>query len=64
MNMKGVTKYFKPGEADAKALQAGNDVSNLSLMLRRHKGDKKLYISKKAHSRRDIAIKMQKSTCT
>ncbi|HAM09331.1 MAG: hypothetical protein A2X05_15345 [Bacteroidetes bacterium GWE2_41_25] len=26
MNMKGVTKYFKPGEADAKALQAGNDV--------------------------------------
>ncbi len=26
MNMKGVTKYFKTGEADAKALMAGNDV--------------------------------------
>ena len=26
MNMKGVTKYFKPGEADAQALIAGNDV--------------------------------------
>ena len=27
MNMKGVTKFFKPGEADAKALEAGNDVA-------------------------------------
>ncbi len=26
MNMKGVTKYFKPGEAESKALLAGNDV--------------------------------------
>jgi len=26
MNMKGVTKFFGPGEADAKALSAGNDV--------------------------------------
>ncbi|MFO7620118.1 MAG: glycoside hydrolase family 3 N-terminal domain-containing protein [Bacteroidales bacterium] len=26
MNMKGVTKYFGPGEADARALAAGNDV--------------------------------------
>jgi len=26
MNMKGVTKYFLPGEADAKAMVAGNDV--------------------------------------
>ena len=26
MNMQGVTKYFKPGEAEAKALEAGNDV--------------------------------------
>ena len=26
MNMKGVTKYFNPGEADAKAYAAGNDV--------------------------------------
>jgi beta-glucosidase-like glycosyl hydrolase/CubicO group peptidase (beta-lactamase class C family) len=26
MNMEGITKYFKPGEADAKALVAGNDV--------------------------------------
>ena len=27
MMMKAVTKYFKPGEADAKALEAGNDVA-------------------------------------
>lgn len=26
MNMQGVAKYFEPGEADVKALQAGNDV--------------------------------------
>jgi beta-glucosidase-like glycosyl hydrolase/CubicO group peptidase (beta-lactamase class C family) len=26
MNMKGVTRYFKPGVAEARALQAGNDV--------------------------------------
>ncbi len=26
MNMKGVAKYYDPGEADVKALQAGNDV--------------------------------------
>jgi len=26
MNMKGVTKYFKPGEAEALAILAGNDV--------------------------------------
>lgn len=26
LNMKGVTKFFKPGEADVKALLAGNDV--------------------------------------
>jgi beta-glucosidase-like glycosyl hydrolase/CubicO group peptidase (beta-lactamase class C family) len=27
MNMKGVTKYFNPGEAEAQALIAGNDVA-------------------------------------
>ena len=26
MNMKGLTKYFKAGEAEAKAMEAGNDV--------------------------------------
>ena len=26
MNMKGVTKFYQPGEADARALAAGNDV--------------------------------------
>lgn len=26
MNMKGVSKYFQPGEADVKALLAGNDI--------------------------------------
>lgn len=27
MNMKGVTKYFNPGEAEAEAIRAGNDVA-------------------------------------
>ena len=26
MNMQGVAKYYDPGEADVKALQAGNDI--------------------------------------
>ena len=26
LNMKGVSKFYKPGEADVKALVAGNDV--------------------------------------
>jgi beta-N-acetylhexosaminidase len=26
MNMKGLTKFFKPGKAEAKAMEAGNDV--------------------------------------
>jgi beta-glucosidase-like glycosyl hydrolase/CubicO group peptidase (beta-lactamase class C family) len=26
MNMKGITKFFKPGEAEARAFEAGNDV--------------------------------------
>lgn len=26
MNMQGVAKYYKPGEADVKALEAGNDI--------------------------------------
>ena len=26
MNMQGVAKYYEPGEADVKALQAGNDI--------------------------------------
>ncbi len=31
MNMKGVTKYFEIGEADVKALQAGNDLLEVTL---------------------------------
>ncbi len=30
MNMKGVTKYYAPGEADVKALEAGNDLIEFS----------------------------------
>ncbi len=31
LDMKGVTKYFKPGEIEVKALQAGNDILLLPL---------------------------------
>jgi len=30
MNMKGVTKYYAPGEADVRALMAGNDIIEFS----------------------------------
>jgi beta-N-acetylhexosaminidase len=60
MNMKGVTKYFKAGEADAKALEAGNDivefVTDVEAAIKETKG----YILSKKLTNEDIALKCRK----
>ena len=60
MNMKGVTKYFKPGEAEALAMLAGNDVieyvPNVSEAIREIK---KLLTSNKMTSE-DLSLKCRK----
>ena len=60
MNMKGVTKYFKPGEADAKALQAGNDVAEFVTDVEATIRETKNYISAKKLTAEDIALKCRK----
>ncbi len=50
MNMQGVTKYFQPGEADAKALAAGNDVVEFVTDVEAPiKETKNIYLSKKTY---------------
>ncbi len=60
MNMKGVTKYFKPGEADAKALEAGNDVAEFVTDVEATIRETKNYIALKKLSPGDIALKCRK----
>jgi len=60
MNMKAVTKYFKPGEADAKALEAGNDVAEFVTDVEATIRETKNYISAKKLSGEDIALKCRK----
>jgi beta-N-acetylhexosaminidase len=60
MNMKGVTKYFKPGEAEAKALEAGNDVIEYVADIEAAIRETKNYISMKKISADDIALKCRK----
>jgi beta-N-acetylhexosaminidase len=60
MNMKGVTKYFKPGEADAKALEAGNDVAEFVTDVEATIRETKNYISQKKLTVDDIALKCRK----
>jgi beta-glucosidase-like glycosyl hydrolase/CubicO group peptidase (beta-lactamase class C family) len=60
MNMHGVTKYFKPGEADAKALQAGNDVIEYVLLVRAAIDETRNYINSKKISPEEIALKCRK----
>jgi beta-N-acetylhexosaminidase len=60
MNMKGVTKYFKPGEADAKALQAGNDVAEFVTDVEATIRETKNYIAAKKLTNEDIAFKCRK----
>jgi beta-N-acetylhexosaminidase len=60
MNMKGVTKFFKPGEADAKALEAGNDVAEFVTDVEATIRETKNYISQKKLTTDDIALKCRK----
>lgn len=60
MNMKGVTKYFNTGEADAKALEAGNDVAEFVTDVEATIRETKNYISLKKLTNNDIAIKCRK----
>ena len=60
MNMKGVTKYFKPGEADAKALEAGNDVVEFVTDVEAAIKETKSYILSKKLTNEDIVLKCRK----
>ena len=60
MMMKAVTKYFKPGEADAKALEAGNDVAEFVTDVEATIRETKNYISLKKLTVDDIALKCRK----
>jgi beta-N-acetylhexosaminidase len=60
MMMKAVTKYFKPGEADAKALEAGNDVAEFVTDVEATIRETKNYISLKKLTAEDIALKCRK----
>src|ERR1035437_269684 len=60
MMMKAVTKYFKPGEADAKALEAGNDVAEFVTDVDATIRETKNYISMKKLTTEDIALKCRK----
>jgi len=60
MNMHGVTKYFKTGEADAKALEAGNDVAEFVTDVESTIRETKNYIDSKKLTTADIALKCRK----
>ncbi len=60
MNMKGVTKYFQRGEADARALAAGNDVVEFVLDPESAIRETKSFIVSKKMSSEDIALKCRK----
>jgi len=60
MNMKGVTKYFKPGEADARALQAGNDVVEFVLDVEAAINEIKNYIKIKKITQEELSLKCRK----
>ncbi len=60
MNMKGVTKYFGPGEADARALAAGNDVIEFVTDVDAAIREIRNYINAKKLSAEDISLKCRK----
>jgi beta-N-acetylhexosaminidase len=60
MMMQAITKYFKPGEADAKALEAGNDVAEFVTEVEATIRETKNYISLKKLTADDIAQKCRK----
>lgn len=58
MNMKGVTKYFAPGEAEARAFLAGNDVVEYVMNV-----DSAIHEIKKMLARNELTIKEIDSRC-
>ncbi len=60
MNMKGITKYFQPGEADARALAAGNDVIEYVTDVDAAIKATRAYITAKKLTDEDIALKCRK----
>jgi beta-N-acetylhexosaminidase len=60
MMMKAVTKFFKPGEAEAKALEAGNDVVEFVTDVDAAIRETKNYLALKKLTNDDIAQKCRK----
>ncbi len=60
MNMKGVTKYFNPGEADAKAFEAGNDVVEFVTDVDAAIREIKNLLTSKRLTNNDITLKCRK----
>lgn len=60
MNMQGITKYFKPGEADARALEAGNDVAEFVTDVEATIRETKNYIAQKKITPEEISLKCRK----
>jgi beta-N-acetylhexosaminidase len=60
MNMKGLTKYFKPGEAEARAMEAGNDVLEFVDNVEAALGEIIYYVVTGKISKEEIAMKCRK----
>ena len=60
MNMNAITRYFKTGEADAKALEAGNDIVEFVANVDSAIKETKNYILLKKITNEDIALKCRK----
>jgi beta-N-acetylhexosaminidase len=60
MNMKGITKYFGPGEAEARALEAGNDVVEFVLDIDAAIRETNKLVQAKRITKEDIDIKCRR----
>jgi beta-N-acetylhexosaminidase len=60
MNMNAITRYYKTGEADAKALEAGNDIVEFVANVDSAIKETKNYILLKKITNEDIALKCRK----
>jgi|WetSurMetagenome_2_1015567.scaffolds.fasta_scaffold00001_120 beta-N-acetylhexosaminidase len=60
MNMQGVTKYYKPGEAEARAFEAGNDVLEYVPDVESAIREINRYVSEKKLTRDEIDLKCRR----
>ncbi|MDR2887566.1 MAG: serine hydrolase [Bacteroidales bacterium] len=60
MNMQGVTKYYKPGIADAMALQAGNDVIEFVVDVEEAINETKKFINEKKITAAELELKCRR----